>query len=213
MKKTEIYVLRLLLVLVLSCRLLCASAQLTAAQVLDKACAKIEKASGISGDFHISQNGQGVAGSYQASASKFALITPGASTWFNGRYMWTYNKASGETTLVVPGSEEIAETNPLAYMRGYKSGFEAAWVNPSGVKAAGTYDIRLKSKSNKSGVKQVDISLDKKTMMPLKFQIYPRGGSPVVVTVSNLSYNRKFAASAFEYPKNRYPKVKIIDLR
>lgn len=182
----------------------------TAQEVLRKAAATAGSAKGISGTFTISGRGNGMSGTLKASGNRFSLVTPAASTWYNGKNMWTYNSSSRETTLIVPTSAELAEINPMMYLKSYSSEYVASF-SKNGVK--GSYVVTLSPKSRKSVIKSVEVTVNSKSWKPVKFVITGKDNSRTTVSVKTLSYSSATSPADFEYPKSRFKGVPVIDLR
>jgi outer membrane lipoprotein carrier protein lolA len=182
----------------------------TASEIMNKAARKAKSAQTISGTFSVTTSGKTFNGSLKASGSKFSFLTPMASSWYNGKNMWTYNASSKETTLVTPTASEIAESNPFEYLRTYSANYNATFSNK---KIAGKYVIVLLPKSKRNTIKSVEVSLNGKTLKPERFVITPRSGASTTINVKSLEYSGAVKASEFEYPKSKYPGVQIIDLR
>lgn len=181
----------------------------TAQSVLAKASAKVTASKGMSCAFTLSSSGRSVKGTLKSSGKKFALITPVSSSWFDGKNMWTYNPSSAETTLVNPTADEIAETNPLTYISSWQSAYNARF---SGSKVKGKYVVELLPKRRNSAVKKVLITFNR-NYVPEKVSVTGLNNSVTTVAVSSVNYNSAVKASDFVYPKSRYPKAEIIDLR
>lgn len=186
-----------------------ANAAETAQSVLAKASAKVTGTKGMSCAFTLSASGRSVKGTLKSSGKKFALITPVSSSWFDGRNMWTYNPSSAETTLVNPTADEIAETNPLTYISLWKSSYDARFSNS---KIKGKYVVELTPKRRHSAVKKVVITFNR-NYIPEKISVTGSNNAVTTVAVSSVNYNAAVKASDFVYPKSRYPKAEIIDLR
>lgn len=194
--------------LLLQCTM--AFAATSANDVINNAYAKIQKAKGISGAFSITSGSGNLNGTLKASGVKFAIQTPSYSTWYDGKKMWTLNAASKETTLVLPTASEIAESNPLEYLKSYKSNYTASF---SSQKIAGKYVVTLVAKKKKDAIKQVDIYIDNKSMKPEQFIITQSSGTVTKIIIKSLDYSVSLKNSDFIYPQNKYPKYQIIDLR
>ncbi len=186
-----------------------ASAQ-SATEVMSKAAAKTKAAKGIIGTFSVATSKGNFSGSLKANGSKFAFMTPTVSSWYNGKNLWTYNSASKETTLVTPTASEISESNPLEYLRTYSANYSAFF---SKKKANGKYIVNLLPKSKRNSIKSVEITINAKSLKPEKFVIIPKAGDKTTISVKSLDYTRSVKDSEFEYPKSKYPKIQIIDLR
>jgi len=183
---------------------------LTANEIMTKAATNIRSAKGIYGSFVISSSGKNLTGTFKAKGAKFTLMTSASSSWYNGKHLWTYNPSSGETTLFTPTAEELLESNPLEYLKTYSNSFTSVF---SKKKISGKYIVSLIPKSKKNQIKQVEIVFNNKTLKPEKFTIENQSGSVTMVNVKSLDYARSFKASEFEYPRSKYPKSQIIDLR
>lgn len=187
----------------------CAAAP-TASQIIAKASQRVIRAGSVTANFRFSGGGQTGAGTIKSSGKKFAIETSGMSSWYNGKDLWTYTASSKETTLVRPTASELAETNPLTYLSEASKSFTCSFGKGD---SAAKRIVVLTPKSRKLGVQSVTLELEGKTLNPLKINIKGRDGSVSSVVISSFRLGKTLAGSNFEYPKNKYPKIKIIDLR
>lgn len=179
----------------------------TAAQQM-QACAKRYLKGNLTVSFGYSgKMGRG-SGVLKSSGNKFALETSAGSTWYDGKTMWTYSPKMKETTVVSPTKSEIAEANPIGLLRS-AAGFNARYAAKQ---TSGASAIVLTPKTSGTGVKRIVVVLDAKTLMPKKIDVTLSDGGTVALSVKSLR-NASHTAGTFVYPKNRYPKVKIVDLR
>lgn len=183
---------------------------LTATEVMNKAASYAKAAKGIVGVFGVTTSGGSFTGSLKASGNKFVFATPVSTSWYNGKHMWSYNTSSKETTVVTPTANEISESNPLEYLRTYSANYSVTF---SKNRVAGKYVVTLIPKSKKNQVRSVEITLNSKSFKPKKFVVIPRAGTAATVRIKSLDYSKSISASEFEYPKAKYPRVQIIDLR
>ncbi len=187
-----------------------ATAAETAGQVMKRAAALIERSSGIESTFTMTSGGKSVKGSLKSSAAGFVLTTPGYSSWYDGRNLWTYSESAKETTLTHPTSEELREANPMMMVSGYEGVFTPAFAKKQ---TAGTRTLVLVPKSRKSGLKNVVVVIDSKTYRPSRITVTPSSGASTTVSITSLKTDSKIPKSAFTYPKAKYPKAEVIDLR
>ncbi len=181
----------------------------TAKQVLQQASSKLMKSPSISATFTYSGAGHNGSGSLTTSGKKFKVTTPGFSAWFDGTNLWTYSVSSKETTLVNPSASELAETNPLHYLSSAAGGNCTFSKGDSKAKRI----ITVTPKSRKDGYKSATVELNGKTLLPSKITVKLTDGSVVNLNISRITVGKALPASNFTYPKNKYPKIKIIDLR
>ena len=199
----------MLIMSVLSIASLSAQGTLNAEQVMDKARAKITGAKGISADFSYFGAGQNGKGSLKVAGQKFMVTLSDADIWYNGKDMYTYNKRTAETTIMNPTAQELAEVNPLNYVKNSKELYTASF---SAEKKAGKYIVELTPKK-KGEIKKVVLTLRSSDFVPEKIVVTPSTGSALSVTVSSFKTLSSIAATEFEYPKTKYPKAEIVDLR
>ncbi len=185
-------------------------AEQTAAQFVNSCSAKIKQAGGISAVFSMEADGQAINGTMKSSGSKFVLDTPTVATWYNGKDMWTYNSRSGETTLLTPTPAELSEANPLLLITSKLGAFTASYAktHPAGMKI-----VVLVPKTKGTGMKSVHVTVNPKTMLPVKLIAVPTSGRKITISLSSVKTGQKHADAVFNYPKAKYPKVKIVDLR
>ena len=182
----------------------------TADAMLRKAASAINGSAGVTASFTLDYGQQKIAGTLKASGKKFTLQTPKSSTWYDGKSMWTYNAGSNETTLMTPTSQEVAEANPLSIVNSYSSTFTAAFAK---TQPKGSKTIVLTPKSKHIGYKSVHVTIPDGSCYPSKLVVIPSSGHKVTVSVSQVKTGQKLAESTFIYPKTKYPKAEIVDLR
>lgn len=182
----------------------------TADGLLRKAAAAINGTSGLTASFTLDYGSQKVAGTMQAAGKKFALQTSSTSTWYDGKSMWTYNAKNAETTLMNPTLQEVAEANPLSIVNSYSTNFTAAFAKGQ---TKGSKTIVLTPKSRRLGYKSVHVMIPDGAVFPSRLVIVPSNGQKVTVSISQVKTGQKLADATFVYPKTKYPKAEIVDLR
>lgn len=186
-----------------------ASASLTAEQVAQKAAAVISNSKSISATFTLSGNGRKSSGSIKSSGNKFSVVLPDVSSWYNGKALYVYNPRIGETTITTPTAQELMESNPLLYVKGAGSNYTYKF---SPVKRNGKYVIDLFPLKNKSGIQKLTFTVNANNFHTEKIVVNTSNGA-VTIDVNSFQPGANVVASEFEYPKSKYPKSEIIDLR
>lgn len=186
-----------------------ATAAITAEQVAQKAAAVISGAKGINATFSMRMNGKNVKGSLKSSGQKFVVLLPQVSTWYNGKTLYTYNPRTMETTVITPTAQELLESNPLLYVKGGAGGYSYSF---SPVKRNGKYVIDLVPRSKKSGVRKLTFTINATNFQTERIAVTTASGS-TTVDVTSFRAVSALPASEFEYPRSKYPKAEIVDLR
>lgn len=186
-----------------------AVAALTAEQVAQKAAAVVSGTKGVEASFSITSGGKTTKGVVRSSGTKFSVTLPQVSSWYNGKALYTYNPRIAETTVTTPTAQELLESNPLLYVKGGAGGYTYSF---SPVKRNGKYVVDLVPRNKRSGIKKLTFTINAANFHTEKIAVTASGGS-TVVTVTSLKTGISLPASAFEYPKAKYPKAEIVDLR
>lgn len=179
-------------------------------RVLDNAVAKLKKASGISCRFTIKNPDGTMNGAFKSEGRKFYLDTPAGKTWYDGESMYTSNPRSKEVTVVRPTAQELSEVNPFRYLEGYKT---QSVIGFSKRKDAERYLVVLNPKDKKSGIKAVEIAINKKTALPEWFIIRDSKDKITTVTVKTLSLRSGSVKESVAFPAGEYKDYEIVDLR
>lgn len=181
----------------------------TADQILQRVAAGINGSKGLTASFTMEYGKQKVNGTIKSSGKMFVLQTTSTSTWYDGKSMWTYNVKNNETTLMTPTSAEVAESNPLSLVNSYSS-FTASF---SKNQIKGSKTILLTPKSKKMGYQSVYLTISDRSNFPSKLVVIPSSGEKITITITKVENSGKLPVSTFVYPKSKYPKAEIIDLR
>ncbi len=186
-----------------------ASAALTPEQVAQKAAAVISNAGSINASFTVSANGHASKGTIKSMGNKFTVQLPEFSTWFNGKDMYTYNPRTSETTVTVPTAQELLESNPLLYVKGGAGGYTYSF---SPVKRNGKYVVDLVPRSKKSGIKKLTFTINASNFHTERIAVTLASGQ-TIIDVNSFQTGAAFTSADFDYPKSRFPKAEIVDLR
>lgn len=186
-----------------------ANGAITAEQVAQKAAAVVSGAKGINATFSMRINGKTVKGALKSSGQKFSVILPQVSTWYNGKSLYTYNPRTLETTVIIPTAQELLESNPLLYVKGGAGGYIYSF---SPVKRNGKYVIDLVPRSRKTGIKKLTFTINQSNFHTERIAVTTSAGS-TTVDVTSFKVVNALPAAEFEYPKSKYPKAEIVDLR
>lgn len=184
-------------------------AAMTPEQVAQKAAAVVSGSKSISATFTINGNGRKSTGSIKGSGNKFVVALPEVTTWYNGKSLYTYNPRIGETTVITPTAAELMESNPLLYVKGGGTNYSYKF---SPVKRNGKYVIDLFPVKDNSGIRKLTFTVNSGNFYPEKIVVTTSGGA-MTIDVTSFKPGAAVADSEFEYPKTKYPKAEIIDLR
>lgn len=182
---------------------------LSAAQVAQKAAAVVNDAKGLQATFTIQGNGRTGNGSIKSSGTKFNVSLPDIEIWYNGKDLYTYNARTSETTVVNPTARELLESNPLLYVKGGGSGYTYSF---SPVKKNGKYVVDMTPTNNKSEIKKMTFTVNSTTFATEKINVTTKSGN-LVIDIKSFKTSVPISASDFEYPKSKFPKAEIVDLR
>ncbi len=182
----------------------------TPQELLAGASRAYKNAGGVEADFVISTGGKKMNGTIKSYGSKFVLKTAGGnSVWYDGTTLYTYNPMEKEVIMETPSAGDVSSINPYGIIVSAPSIYNATQLTS---KSANMYRLKLTPKNMKAGNPTYELYLEKKGLMPVRL-VGTSGGKRVGVEVKRYSKGKKFSAGEFSFPKNKYPGVKIVDLR
>ncbi|WP_051651890.1 LolA-like putative outer membrane lipoprotein chaperone [Prevotella sp. P6B1] len=187
------------------CSLLTCYAQ-SAKTVLDKAAASITAQTGVKANFKMTATSGNTSGTIAIKGKKFYATTPQATVWFDGKTQWTYMKHNDEVNVSNPTEAQLQAINPYNFIHLYKRGY-AYTMNTTG----NNYVVHLTANSNERKIKELFISVDKKSYQPTQVKLL-QGKKWTTFDISNIK-KEKLADSQFKFNSKDFPKAEIIDLR
>lgn len=180
----------------------------TPEQTLQSCVAKLQGAKSLKAEFSMTAQGHTVSGTLISKGKKFAVTSSASGTWYDGHDMWVYTPSSGEVTVWKPVASELSESNPLLYL----STSSDYTVKDGGKSSKGENVLVLTPKKRNTGVKSIRVCVNAATKLPASLDITTGSGN-VKIVVKNLQLNVSASDGAFTFPKSKYPKARITDLR
>ena len=136
-------------------------------------------------------------------------MLPEVGSRYNGKDLYVYNQRTKETTVTTPTAQELLETNPLLYVKGGAGGYSYSF---SPVKRNGKYVVDLVPRSKKSGISKLTFTINAANFQTERI-VVSMGSGVTTIDVTSFNSGATLPNSDFEYPKAKYPKVEVVDLR
>lgn len=158
-----------------------------------------------------SQNGT-TRGTIYLQGSNYYIDTPELKTWYNGSFLWTMIDGSSEVNLSKPSEKEMELYNPAVFFKIYRKAFVGAWKGSS-KDQSGSYDvIELKPLRPHPQVSLIELRIHQKSKQILQIMLKNKN-SINKISLQNYVTHQSFQDDFFSFPKKKYPKVDVIDLR
>ena len=178
----------------------------SAKAVLDKAAGTITAQSGVKANFKMTTANGSTSGTIAIKGKKFYATTPQAKVWFDGKTQWTYLKNNDEVNVSNPTEAQLQAINPYNFIHLYKRGYTYT------MNTAGTdYVIHLVANSTDRKIKELFISVNKKTYQPKQVKMLQ--GKKWTTFDINCIKKENIADSQFRFNAKDFPKAEVIDLR
>ena len=191
----------------------------TASDLLKKAAASYEQASGIEAKFTLrarsasTHSGESFEGVIYMKGDKFKLQTPDMITWYDGETQWTYVVRTEEVNVTTPTGEELQFTNPAVLLHNYQKGFDATLKGTSTTRQGkAAYDIELTPKK-KSDLRSVVLQIEKNTTFPASIDLETKDGMRHTIVISQWQTSLNLSDDYFVFPEGEYPEAEVVDLR
>lgn len=154
-------------------------------------------------------DGATTSGTLVLSRDKFKMVTDIQSVWYDGSTLWSYSPSAAETTVSNPLPEELMEINPFDILSHYSSLYTVKKLTPLGKDQR----IELNARKASTAVKKAVLVIDHATMLPKAIDVTFANSARMNVIVTSATTGKPLPASTFTYPKEKYPKVHVEDLR
>ena len=178
----------------------------SAKAVLDKAAGTITAQSGVKANFKMTTANGSTSGTIAIKGKKFSATTPQAKVWFDGKTQWTYLKNNDEVNVSNPTEAQLQAINPYNFIHLYKRGYTYT------MNTAGTdYVIHLVANSTDRKIKELFISVNKKTYQPKQVKML-QGKKWTTFDINSIK-KENIADSQFRFNAKDFPKAEVIDLR
>lgn len=192
-----------------------------AERILDEAVAKLKADSGVQMEFEysifdadtelqFSDKGTLFIDSDKIVKGKecFALLMEQLKIWCNGSVQWNYSGQTNEIYITGANSEEAHNLSPLYIMQLYKSGYSCSLVEDTKYNV-----ITLQPADSNGEFDKVVVTLDKKSLNPVKIVLLMNGNGSIEIVINNYKAGCKFSREQFTCPVKEFPEVEIVDMR
>lgn len=204
--------LRRILPALLMLAALAASGAESATQLLARCADKLTSAPSVSARFTISGSEGDVAGSVVLARERFRMNSPQLNIWFDGRTQWSALASAREVNVTEPTAEELLTTNPFAIITDYSRSYNCRLLKQQGG-AATIKQVELTPKAAGADIRRAVISIDTRTLWPVKAVVTMSSGTTVNATISNCAIGKKLPATSFTFTPSALPGYEIVDLR
>lgn len=185
--------------------------------VLDKTASIVKRSGAMEISFTASSFMSGVqkgnlAGTIYLKGRKFHIISTNILSWYNGKNLWTLNKATNEVNVSEPTTHERETMDPYLFIDLYRQGYSYS-MKDTRLRGHDCYEIHLNATNKRLEVKEMILTIDKQTHLPICVRL--REGSKYWVRISLLrcKVKQKYSDSAFSFNAKDFPQAQIIDIR
>lgn len=132
------------------------------------------------------------------------------NAWFDGKTQWAYMAQNNEVSITEPTEKELAETNPMAILSGYKT---KTVIRFSKTKSTQNYVVEMIPKVKNNDFTKIEVQVNKTTGNLVSIKLSAKNGSATLLTLTNYQKGIKVADDVFVFNKARFKGVTVNDLR
>ena len=186
-----------------------AEAKMTATEVLDKVVQKLQNSPSLTMSVAIQSSNGNTNASLVMSREKFKYRVPGMDVYYDGTTQWTVDLETEEVSLTNPTADEVAESNPLAFVQNYQKNYTVSLISSD----ASTYTVRMTANSKRLYVRSADIVINASTWLPASVSATMSTGQAMTIRILSASQGTTLPVPTFRFDSKTYPGFEIIDLR
>lgn len=181
----------------------------TAAAIMQRCADKFKNAPAITVNFAIANTAEPLTGTITMSRTKFNILTPAISIWFDGKTQWTYLNENKEVNITEPTREELMESNPFELLANFNAYFKCRKLKAP----LGCDLIELTPKAQGQSVSTAKITIDKKSGWPTALNITFANGNTSSISVTKVTPLKSVTNKQFTFDQTAHPTSEIVDLR
>ncbi|MEI6753642.1 MAG: outer membrane lipoprotein carrier protein LolA [Paludibacter sp.] len=154
---------------------------------------------------------QTTSGTFTLKANKFILEMDAMKVWFDGKTQWSYIQQNNEVSITEPSEKELADTNPMAILSGFKS---KCLIRFSGkIKSDQNHCIEMISNVKNNDIVKIEVQVNKTNGNLFSIKITTKNGGNSILLTTNFQKGIIIADNNFAFNPTKYKGVAINDLR
>lgn len=185
------------------------AASLSGADVMRKVLNAVESAQSLTFDMSAAVSGRNSNASLTVSGPKFVCNMAGIQVYYDGTTQWAYDPAAAEVSVSEPTADELAEVNPIAFMRDYSKNYTLSDVTSS----QGRYTLTLTARRRSLFVRSATVTVNASDWMPATISASLSNGTTMQIVVRGVTRGNALPLATFRFDTARHPGVEVIDFR
>lgn len=153
---------------------------------------------------------QSGSGTFTLKGNKFVLEMDDMKAWFDGKTQWAYMEQSNEVSITEPTETELAQTNPMAILLGYKT---KCIVRFSKTKSAQNHIVEMIPKLKTNDFIKIEVQVNKNSGNLVSIKLTDKKYTSTLLTLSNYQKGVKITDDVFVFNKAKFKGVTMNDLR
>lgn len=153
---------------------------------------------------------QSSSGTFTLKGNKFVLEMDQMKAWFDGKTQWAYMEENNEVSITEPSETELAQTNPMAILLGYKS---KSIVRFSKTKSTQNYIIDMIPKVKNNDFVKIEVQVNKTSGNLVSIKLTDKKNTITLLSLTNYQKGIKISDDVFVFNKSKFKGVTINDLR
>lgn len=150
-------------------------------------------------------------GTFTIKGNKFVLEMDAMKVFFDGKTQWAFVPQSNEVSITEPSEKELAETNPMAILSGFKSKSNIQFSTKT--KSAQNYCLEMLPKIKNKDITKIEVQVNKSNGNLCSIKLSNKNGSSSILTLSSFQKGLKVNDNVFVFDKAKYKNVVENDLR
>lgn len=150
-------------------------------------------------------------GTFTLKGNKFVLELEEMKAWFDGKTQWSYVLQNNEVSITEPSEKELAETNPMAILSGFKT--KCLIRFSAKIKSDQNFCIEMIPKDKKNDITKIDVQVNKTSRNLFSIKLTNRNGSISTLTLTDFQKGLNVSDHLFVFNANKYKGVVVNDLR
>lgn len=144
---------------------------------------------------------------------KFHLNIMNTETFYTGKDVYTYSQENNEVTISSVDDEEQMSMSPLQILAAWKEGFNLRYLGDAEIDGVQSTEIDLYPVERNTNIVRIRVTIDQKTHALRKILQQTKDGMLMTYVIDKLTPLESLPNDTFQFNKNKYPGVEVVDMR
>lgn len=152
-------------------------------------------------------------GTLTVKKDKYVYNLMGTTTYYDGKYTYTYVKEANEVTIEEPDEASEMAVSPMTLLSAYENGYKMRYIETTKIEGAECGVVDLYPIDLNCNYSRIRLTIEKSSNIIKMLQKQGKDGVVLNVKVDSFKTNRDIPDTDFVFDTKGNPNVEVVDMR